>query len=63
MNTAGTDPSRPIGEKPLKGDSEGRKTPRVLMVLVKVVGLGTDHRLSLAQNPAVRGNVARALAA
>ena len=32
MNTAGTDPSRPIGEKPLKGDSEGRKTPRVLMV-------------------------------
>ena len=32
MNSAGTDPSRPIGEKPLKGDSEGRKTPRVLMV-------------------------------
>ena len=29
---------------------------------VKVVGLGTDHRLSLAQNPAVRGNVARPLA-
>ena len=30
---------------------------------VKVVWLGTDHRLSLAQNPAVRGNVARPLAA
>ena len=25
--------------------------------------LGTDHRLSLAQNPFVRGNVARPLAA
>ena len=30
---------------------------------VKVVGLGTDHRLSLVQNPAVRGNVARPLPA
>ena len=28
---------------------------------VKVVELGTDRRLSLAQNPVVRGNVARAL--
>ena len=26
---------------------------------VKVVGVGTDRRLSLAQNPVVRGNVAR----
>ena len=30
---------------------------------VKVVELGTDRRLSLAQNPVVRGNVARPLAA
>ena len=30
---------------------------------VKVVWLGTDRRLSLAQNPVVRGNVARPLAA
>ena len=29
---------------------------------VKVVELGTDRRLSLAQNPAVRGKVARPLA-
>ena len=30
---------------------------------VKVVWLGPDRRLSLAQNPVVRGNVARPLAA
>ena len=30
---------------------------------VKVVWLGTDRRLSFAQNPVVRGNVARPLAA
>ena len=37
-------------------------TPRDPNGGVKVVGLGTDHRLPLAQNPVVRGNVARPLA-
>ena len=36
---------------------------KVLGTPSKVVGLGTDRRLSLAQNPVVRGNVARPLAA